>query len=335
MPIFLDIETLPQDPEAFMVRDPAELTPPGQYKKPESIAAWRAEQAATQVQELRERSGLEPLLGGIVLCVGIAVDDGPVKVLVGGGDETAELALLTQLERGLVRYPEQPLVAWHGSGFDFPFLARRALRHGLHTLSRRCYVAKPWGDPAHVDPHRAWQGGDPRAIGRLKEVAQWLGIPVDTDLDGSEVAAAYARGELARIVEHCRDDVSVLRQVYYHLRAAGWITGDDADGPDLPVRPPRVPSPPSPPAGGVSPASVEPTPAREGDREALMREAARAQVAATKNACREAAQAAGIDWGQGVEPGEAGPLIGDATTVDQLRTYVAQLHARAATLAGG
>src|SRR5262245_54875941 len=115
-----------------MVPDVATLEPPANYQKADSIQRWREEQAAELVPELRRRSSLEPLLGGIVLVVGIAVDDQPVRTLTGGGDETAELALLTQLEKGLMRYPSHPLVAWRGASFEFPFLASRGLRSGLY-----------------------------------------------------------------------------------------------------------------------------------------------------------------------------------------------------------
>src|SRR5262249_46643679 len=156
----------------------------GNYKNPDTIAKWRAERAAELPAELRKKSSLEPLLGGLVLVVAIAVDDQAPKALVApSGDETGERTVLEQLERGLVRYPDHPLVAWNGCGFDWPFLGKRAIRHGLFTLARRCWFSHAWGDAMHIDPRLVWRMYDRNTPGRLTQVARFLGIQVGADLD--------------------------------------------------------------------------------------------------------------------------------------------------------
>lgn len=307
-PIFLDIETTVQDPEPFMVPDVATLEPPGTYKKPESIAEWRKEKAATLVDELRDASSLEPLLGGTVVCVVVARGAAaPVVVMAPTPDETGELFLLQQLEKGLQRYKTNPLVTWNGLSFDLPFLAKRALRHGLYALASRCHQDKPWGSALNIDLFKVWQQHDRSSKGRLSMVAQYLGIPsAPGEIMGRDVAAAIAAGDTAKVSAHCAADVERLRQIYWRMRAAGWVQGDDALPDELPVRPPRV-----------------------SDRQALLNACAELQVSLDKASVKAAADAAGIAW-TGDPPGEDGPVIDEATTIEQLKTFHRALRAKAA-----
>ncbi len=238
--IYLDIETIQQDPYPWMIKPASALKAPKNYKDPEKIAAWVQEMADAQNTDLRERSSLEPILGGIVAVVGVAVDEAEPKALVNAsGDEEGERRLLTTLQAGLARYPDHPIVSWNGA-FDWSYLAKRAMRHGLWDLARRLHVAKPWGDRLHVDPGIAWQGSQRDALWRLPAVAQYLGIETIDDIDGSQVTAQWAAGDegRARVVAHCLSDVRILREVTARLVAAGWVPAEVPEQ-DLPIPPPR------------------------------------------------------------------------------------------------
>jgi hypothetical protein len=240
-PIYLDIETLQQDPYDWMIRDDADLRPPKNYKDPEKIATWRAEAAASQVADLRERSSLDPLVGGIVACVGVAVGDADPVVLVNTtSDEEGERALLAKLAAGLTKGDRagMPLVSWNGA-FDWRYLAIRALRHGVYQLSARAKPAKPWGDRLHCDPSEGWRLGSRDCLWRLADVARYLGVEVDDTISGAQVAQAWGTesGRQA-VIDHCRADVVRLREVTARLVAAGLVDLEVTER-DLPVPPPR------------------------------------------------------------------------------------------------
>jgi hypothetical protein len=300
VPLFVDIETIQQEPEQFMIR-PEDVKAPSNYGE-EAAAKYIAKKQADYLTDLRARTSLEPLLGGIVVAVGIARDDQPARALLAAsGDETGERALLEQLDRGLAMYPTHPLVAWNGMAFDFAFLSKRALRHGLHALARRCHVGRS-RDDRHVDPYLAWSGQERHAIGRLVDVARFLGVPVEDQVRGSAISSLWESGELDQVRSHVLSDVVLLREVFWRMAQAGWVPLDPDEVPDLPVRPPRV----------------QP-------RQALYATAAELQVVSDKEHVRRAAEAAGIPW-LGKGPNEDGPIIDAAVTDDQLRTFIAGLQ---------
>lgn len=295
--IVLDIETLQQDPEPYAIKSREELRPPANYKKPEAIEAWKDEQLATQVEDLRAKSSLEPLLGGTVCCVGIAVDaQEPKALLAPSGDEEGEAVLLRQLDAGLARYPDHVLVTFNGVKFDAEFLRKRAIRHGIWRLARRLFQEKPWSR-THVDLFQVWQGNDRQAMGKLRHVAAFLGLSSPDTSTGADVAALWAAGDFEAVRLHALEDVRLTREIYWRFRAAGWVVGEDPIPEDLPVRPLR--------------------PSR---REALLRDLADLVVASDAALIEAACREAGI----GIEDGA--PLITDATTEAQIRALLTALR---------
>lgn len=303
--IFLDIEVLAQDPEPFMIPRVEDLDPPATYKKPESIAEWRAEKAATLVGDLRDKSSLEPLLGGTVVVVAIASGARPPSVLFAPTpDEEGELDLLTRLEAMLLRVDKPQFVTWNGHGYDYPYLGKRALRHGLYALARMMYRDKPWVT-THLDLFQTWQQGSRTAMGKLSAVAEFFGIPADDfEITGKDVAAAIADGHLDRVQKHCAGDLERLRAVYWRLRAASWVAGDAPIPDDLTARPPR------------------PT-----ERMRILQACAELQIEIDKGSVKAAANAAGMAW-EGKPPIGDGPVIDSTTPIEHLREFLAGLQAR-------
>lgn len=294
--IILDIETLQQEPEVFMIRSTAELKPPANYKKEEAIQKWLEDAAASQVQELREKSSLEPLLGGTVCAVGIAVDmQEPKALMATSGDEEGESSLLRLLEAGLSRYPDHVLVTWNGTSFDMEFLRKRAIRHGLYDLARRLYQDKPWSR-THVDLFKVWQGNNRQALGRLRAVASFLGLDSPDSSTGADVSRAWADGDLEAVKLHVIEDIRLTREIYWRFAAAGWVT--EAYPEDLPVRPPRV-----------------------HPRVALMQACAEAMVPLAASEVENAAAAAEISWIDRGEPASSGPDL-EGATMDQLGAFL-------------
>ena len=240
--IYLDIETLAQDPYEWLVKDdPADIKVPRNIKDPEKIAAHRQAAFDSQVADLRERSSLDPSIGGIVACVGVAVGNADPVVLVNAtSDEAGERALLIKIAAGLTKGDRagMPVASWNGAKFDWRFLAVRAMRHGVYALSRRMASLRPWGDRLHVDPAERYRMGlsISECLWSLDGVCQLLGIDVADTISGSQVAQAWGT-EAGRqsVIDHCRADVVRLRGVVAHLAAAGLLqTEEDVAAPVLP-----------------------------------------------------------------------------------------------------
>lgn len=254
--VILDIETLRQPPYPYLVKGPETFRPPRTHKRPLSIAKWQEEQAAEQVAKLTETTSLEPMRGGIVACVGVwrtpAERPEPLVLENKTSNEEGERKMLSSLETMLsVALGGQgvivPLVTWNGSALDYPFLAARALRHGLLKLAGFLYQEKPW-DKKLLDLRLVWTRGDKRGVGTMDDVARFLGFPDsvspltgETDtLHGKFTTEAWFSGDEGRrrVLDHCRADVRRLEHVFRILVAAGWVGGPGYGDPIPPV-PPR------------------------------------------------------------------------------------------------
>lgn len=208
--LFLDIETLPLGEP-----DPEQVEPPKNYKDPDKIAAYQADKALDAW-----KTGSLDALRGRVLCVGVAVDERPATVM----HDDDERQLLSDLQDGILYYAQSgpvDIVTYNGGAFDRPFLARRALVHGLDALAAWARVRKPW--EAGTDLLELWRMGDRRARGTQADVAAALGIDTAANpISGAEVADRYLAGDIDAILEHCRQDVIELREIWRRMDAAGW-----------------------------------------------------------------------------------------------------------------
>lgn len=240
--IYLDIEVIQQEPYGWMIR-PHEIEAPANYRDPDKIAAYVESALAKYHEDLKAKSSLEPMLGGVIVCVGCAVDDAdPVVVINDDGDETGERLLLGRIERALCSADRLsvPIVSWNGA-YDWAWLAKRAIRHGRYDLARRMTPPKPWGSRTHVDAREPWTRLDRYALSRLQDVARYLGIEVADTVTGAQTTQLWET-DRAAVVEHCRSDVSLLRAIAQIEARAGWL--------DMPI-PEAAPAVP-PPRGSVA-----------------------------------------------------------------------------------
>jgi hypothetical protein len=125
------------------------------------------------------------------------------------------------------RFPDRPVLAWHGDGFDFPVVARFVRRHAPE-------YADAWADARTVDL-LAWAREHallPGRTNRLDDVARALGHEgAGTGLSGARTAAAYrafraapddpaAEPDWDRHRAYCEDDCRALWRVYEALADA-------------------------------------------------------------------------------------------------------------------
>ena len=73
--VYLDIETIPSQSEEYRAQARENITAPAQYKKPESIAAWKAENGEAAANEVIAKTSFDPAAGHICT-IGFAIGDG-------------------------------------------------------------------------------------------------------------------------------------------------------------------------------------------------------------------------------------------------------------------
>jgi 3'-5' exonuclease len=102
------------------------------------------------------------------------------------------------------------LCAHNGQEFDFPYIARRALVHGI-PLPKVFDIAgsKPWEVKDYlIDTLQLWKFGDYKHYTSLSLLCELFNIPTPKDdIDGSQVARIFwEEKDIDRIVRYCEKD---------------------------------------------------------------------------------------------------------------------------------
>ena len=217
MSVMIDIETLPDlDMPDDARRALVAAKVPKNYKDAAKIEAW----IASHADEAWRRQALDPLHGRI-LCIGVWDLEGhptclwPVDHAPGSLD--AEREILHHLE-GMLGRRAQKLVAHNGVAFDFPFLRKRAMKHGMYTLAKRMCQEKPWSE-THGDTRVMWcQPSRPGAGSSLDALAEFFNIKRHNPISGADVYDRWAAEDYVAIRKHVLDDVRVLGRLYQILQ---------------------------------------------------------------------------------------------------------------------
>jgi DNA polymerase elongation subunit (family B) len=120
--------------------------------------------------------------------------------------------------------------AHNGIEFDYPYIARRMMIHGI-ALPALLDVSgsKSWDNRWLLDTMDLWRFGDYKEKTSLNLLAACFGIPSPKDdISGKDVAKVYHHeNNLERIMIYCQKDIVTLTRLF--LRFAGQ-TGVENDG---------------------------------------------------------------------------------------------------------
>ncbi|MFS0490524.1 3'-5' exonuclease [Leadbetterella byssophila] len=165
---------------------------------------------------------------GKIICIGVGGEtSGALKVSCLYHED--ERTLLLQFKELIERHPAGKrliLCAHNGKEFDFPYLCRRMIIHGIPLPDvLQMSGKKPWEIP-HLDTLEMWKFGDYKHFTSLDLLAAVLGIEGSKgSLDGSKVNAAYyLEDRITDIIHYCMEDVVVLSQVFRRLRGQTLYT---------------------------------------------------------------------------------------------------------------
>jgi 3'-5' exonuclease len=223
--IFLDLETLPTSRPEVQERYTADVAPPANYKSADAIAKWWTEHGEIAKTEAVAKTALSGTFGEL-LCIGYAVNDGPVNVLV-RADNEADLirtfvnTLDAEAREAFTDDPEWWLsrAVWIGHNiedFDLRFLWQRACVHGVKFPFPLPLDRYPKA-PRRFDTMKEWGGWNGRVKQRDLEMAFGLERHDPLTHGGADVWAAYQAGDTASVVAHCSEDVRLLREIYRRL----------------------------------------------------------------------------------------------------------------------
>ena len=169
-----------------------------------------------------DRAGIHAEFGKII-CIGVGyfqVKKRDKKLLfrskILASEEEKEILMEM---KALLERKKWILCAHNGKEFDFPYLCRRMLIHGI-SLPEPLQLAgkKPW-ELRHVDPMDLWKFGDYKHYTRLELLAGVFGITSSKEsIDGSEVNASYYQEKnIEKIKAYCLRDVEVTARIYLAL----------------------------------------------------------------------------------------------------------------------
>ena len=222
MNIYLDIETLPTTDPDIIKELASKITAPAQYKKPESIAEWMAENKERMTKEAVAKTSFDGLYGRIA-CICYAFDDGEVYVV----DDDDESVLLANLYSHISDMTSKP---YHGgvmdmdavfighnlAGFDLPFLKHRSVINRVKPVPTilKAMSAKPW-DNCISDTMLMWSQDREKRVS-MDKLCRAFGIPGKCDFDGSMVAETWPV-DRQRVIEYCKDDVIRTREIYKRI----------------------------------------------------------------------------------------------------------------------
>lgn len=223
--LFLDIETVPQYADFNSLDDLAKQLweQKSQYQRKDEFTA----------AEFYDRAGIWAEFGRIIcISAGYFKLSGNIRkfrVTSFHGDEITILKDFKNLLETHFNRPQQLLCAHNGKEFDFPYIARRMVIHGIELpFKLNLFGKKPWEVP-HLDTMELWKFGDYKTFTSLKLMAYVLGVqsPKD-DIDGSQVRDVYYKDkDIDRIIRYCEKDTITVAQIFLKLKNEPLLSADE------------------------------------------------------------------------------------------------------------
>jgi 3'-5' exonuclease len=145
-----------------------------------------------------------------------------------GHDEHQVLSDFAELLNKSFNRKEFMFCAHNGKEFDYPFLSRRMLIHGI-KLPKLLNNAgkKPW-EVNHLDTMELWRFGDFKSYTSLNLLAAIFNIPTPKDeMEGSDVRRVYyEEKDLEKIRTYCQKDVLTVARLFLRYRSEGTISDE-------------------------------------------------------------------------------------------------------------
>jgi predicted PolB exonuclease-like 3'-5' exonuclease len=207
-PLLVDLETVGIDTASDYL-EPIEA--PSNYKNPEAIEKYIKDATAKAL----DRCALDVDLCRIV-ALGHGEADWNSDHVIICRDEETEAAALESLAKQITNVAGvvQTLISFNGFGYDLPVLMRRAQYLGVTfpLLNLDRYRT------SHIDLMQKLTFNGAIKAHSLKFYCSRFGLPVEDNIDGSQIAALVKAGDWAAVESHCRSDLKLTRFLAQKLR---------------------------------------------------------------------------------------------------------------------
>jgi len=222
--IYFDIETIPSQLPGVLDEFKAAVTAPGTYKKPESIAEWLRENRDSEGEAAWLKTSFDGGMGHVV-CIGLAVQDGPAVSYQLPADgyctnlRNEETRVLQDFFSHLTDAGHSVLVGHNIIGFDLPFLWKRCMVLGVKPPLWFPRNPSKYSSEMVRDTMNLWDM-EQRAGGSMDRICRLLGIPGKGDVSGADVWPMVKAGDVEAVAAYCRGDVERTRAMFKRMTFA-------------------------------------------------------------------------------------------------------------------
>ena len=227
MDVYLDIETIPEQPEEEAKAAISQfIEAPVKMSKPETIADWHngagkyAGVKDAAIEKAYRSTSFDGAKGEIV-SISWAIDDGEINGVIRDykdkGSEAEMLSaglssMVVELAGGTVQQPV--FIGHYIAGFDLKFLFHRCVILGVKPPFNLPFYGKHGNQ--FFDNMQAWAGYRDRIS--QDNLCKALGIEgKSSDIDGSKVWDFIKAGETDKVLDYNKDDVNKARQIHKRL----------------------------------------------------------------------------------------------------------------------
>ncbi len=206
--LFLDIETVSQHPSFDAL--------PSKWKELWAKKSFRLQPNAVPA-DTYHKAGIYSEFGKIVcICAGrYDCQKQTLSIITFNDGDEAELLrefsnwIKNTLNGNII------LAAHNGREFDFPWIARRMLVHGIQHPSVLKLMGKKAWDIQCLDTLDYWKCGDYKNYTSLQLLAECMGVKsAKSNMEGSDIHEQYwIHQNLKEISSYCAEDVEILAQI--------------------------------------------------------------------------------------------------------------------------
>jgi hypothetical protein len=223
LPIYLDIETIPAQRKEIADYIAAMVKPPGQMKKAETIAKWEAEEKAAAVEQRLLSTSFDGAFGELIVASFAIGEQDPQTFHRRDTSVGSEQKVLMNLFEAMTaavphgQWLATQFIGHHITGFDLPFLYKRAVINRVGAPRWIPFGAQGWDDRVY-DTNYRWAGRGERVS--LDKLCLVLDVPRkgseigDEEIDGSQVYEFWKAGRFDDLCEYCEWDVRRHRWVH-------------------------------------------------------------------------------------------------------------------------
>jgi len=205
--LIIDIEAIADGALIARVKYPREQLSPA-----EATARFRAEQLAATGKDILPPTFMLPIS---VAVAKVAADFRLLDLSTLDEPQFRPHVIVRGFWNGWRHYSRPTLVTFNGRGYDLPVLELAAYRYGYplpdwFNVDARAYdqARNRYNAQAHLDLLDLFSNyGAMRVSGGLNLLANLIGKPGKTDVDGSQVQDLYDRGGVQEVNDYCRCDV--------------------------------------------------------------------------------------------------------------------------------